>query len=230
MEAQTKGELISQIRNELRMANSDASLTNKLIWSIIQKHMEWLIKRENSKLGLLTQESIFQTYKCIDVTDAPAIDECCGIRSKCKVFRTKNKIPTLFEDTNGVIIKSVFTIDGSRDFNMITINEYMRKLENPHSKYDKSLYFFYNNGYLYFPKSTIRKVMIKGYFVDELDNSQCAVCPENDTPCISKLDTPIRIPRYLLGELMSNVLNELSQLTLKIQQDESIEKNENIRN
>lgn len=228
MQTQTKGELISQIRNELRIAHSDSRLTNKFIWSIIQKHAEWLIKRENSRLRVITQEAIFQTYKCVDVEDAPAVDECCGIKTKCKVFRTKFKVPELYEDNDGVIIKGVYTIDGSRDFSQITVNEYMRKLENPHSKYDKSLYFFYNSGYLYFPKSTIRKVMIKGYFIDEINND-CEPCSADVDPCPSYLDSPIRIPKYLLAELMQAVLNEFASLTLKIQPEENINKNETLK-
>lgn len=230
MEVQTKGELISQIRNQLRIANADSNLTNKFIWSVIRKHVQWLIKRENTKFGLISQDAIFQTYKCADVVDAPAIDECCGIRTKCKVFRTKDKVPELFEDSYGVILKSVYTIDGSQDFSQITVQEYMRKLENPHSIYDKSLYFFYNSGYLYFPKSSIRKVMIKGYFVDEITNSQCEPCGTDENPCKSFLDTPVRIPPYVVAELMHNVLMELVNVTIKLPSDESIDKNENIKN
>lgn len=221
----TKGELISQVRNQLRIANSDSRLTNRLIWSIIQKHSEWLIKRESRKLRVLNQDTIFQTIKCADVDYAPAIDDCCGVRSKCKVFRTRDKIPEVYEDDWGVIIKSVYTIDGSLEFTHITIHEYMRKLENPHSRYDKTPYFFYNNGYLYFPMSTIRKVMIKGYFTDEIVND-CEDCTDEE-PCLSMLDSPVRIPKYLLGELMDFVLKEISGITLQIEQDEQIDKNEN---
>lgn len=229
MNTKTKGELISQIRNELRLANADSRLTNKLIWSIIQKHSEWLIKRESRKLRILNQDIIFQTIKCADLDYAPVIDDCCGVRSKCKVFRTRAKLPDLYEDDWGVIIKSVFTIDGSEEFTFITIQEYMRKLESPEHIYDKSKYFYYNNGYLYFPKSSIKKVMIKGYFIDEVEN-KCETCPQDEMPCVSMLDSPVRIPAHLLGELMSHVLNELSGITLKIQSDEDINKNENRKN
>jgi hypothetical protein len=221
----TKHELISQVRNELRIANSDSRLNDRFLWSIIEKHSEWLIKRESKKLRVMTQDTIFQTLKCVDVVDAPAVDECCGIRTKCKVFRTKDKVPELYSDDMGVIIKSVYTIDGSKDFSEITINEYMRKLENPHSKYDKSSYFFYNNGYLYFPKSTIRKVMVKGYFKSEIIND-CEACPSDVDPCLPFIDTPVRIPTYLIAELLQHVLAELTSLTLKIQQEEQIDKNE----
>jgi hypothetical protein len=220
----TKGELISMIKNELKLVHADSRFTNKFIWSVIQKHADWLIKRESSKLRVLSQNTIFQTMKCVHVDDAPAVDECCGIKTRCKVFRTRIKLPNLYEDDRGVIIKSVYTIDGSKDFSEITVEEYMRKLENPHMKYDQSSYFFYNNGYLYFPKSTIRRVMVKGYFVDEIVND-CEPCPTEEA-CVSYLDSPIRIPKYIVGELLQFVLNEFAALTLKIQSDEQVDKNE----
>lgn len=223
----TKGELISQIKNELRLINADNSLTNKFIWSIITKHLNWLIKRESSKLKIMKQDTIFQTSKCVEIEAVPTVDECCAkICTKCKIYRTKEKLPELYEDGDGVIIKSVYTIDGSIDFSPIKLEEYSRKLENPHSKYDQSKYYFYNNGYLYFPKSSIIRVNVKGYFTNEIVNT----CDPEDKPCQSLLDTPTRIPKYFLGELMQAVLQELTGITLKIQPDEDINKNENRKN
>lgn len=219
----TRGELISQIKNELRINSADNRLTNRFIWSIIYKHLSWLIKRESSKLRLIRQDNIFQSLKCVDVEEAPAVDPCCGIRSKCTVHRTCEPIPKLFEDDYGIIIKSVLVVDKSDEFNLITLSEYIRKIENPHSKYDKSKYFFYDNGYLYFPKSEIRKVIIKGYFVDDVVNS----CDEDTTSCKSFLDMEARVPQYILGELMNQVLTELTKLTMQIQPDDQVDKAEN---
>lgn len=224
----TRNELISQVKNELKLNNADSRLTNKLIWSVISKHLAWLIKRESEKFRIMRLDSIFQTAKCIDVEEAPAIDDCCGVKSRCKVMRTKEKLPKIYEDSDGILIKSVFTIDGSKDFAGIKITDYMRKLENPHSKYDKGSYYFYNNGYLYFPKSKVRKVMVKAYFADDVTAS-CG-CDDVEVPCTSNLEFQANVPEYLLGELMNQVLLELSGVTLKIQEDEQIDKNENRKN
>jgi hypothetical protein len=225
----TRGELISQVKNQLRLVNADVTLSNRFIWSLIEKHLMWLIKRENSKLDLFGLNDIFQTYKCVDVIDAPAIDECCGLRSKCTVHRTAEKLPQIYEDGDGVMIKSVYSIDGSVDFTNISIHEYMRKLENPTTrKYDKGRYYFYSGGYLYFPKQNIKKVMVKAYFTEEVNNNCCKTCEDNDGNCISKFDQKIRIPDYIVGELMAQVINDLT-ITIKIPQDQMINKNENLK-
>lgn len=226
----TISELISQVRNGLKTLNADSRMTDKFIWSIINKHARWLIKREGNKVGALySMDYLFQTLKCVLVEEVPTIDDACGVKNRCTVFRTKIKLPKLYEGSDGAIIKSVFTIDGSQEFSQISVQEYMRKLENPHTvKYDKAKYFFFNNGYLYFPKSSIRMVMIKGYFEDEINGKslcECGDCIEET--CSSKLEEQFRVPDYLMGELMNQVLNELGNITRKLQEDVDINKNEN---
>lgn len=221
----TKGLFISQARNQLRMINADYKLPNRFIWSIIDKHLRWLINEDSNKLRLVRNNTIFQTWKCVDVIPAPTIDDCCGVASRCTVQRTAIKAPDLYEDTNGVIVKSVFSIDGSTDFKQITVQEYMRKLENPNSKYDKSNYFYYNNGWFYFPNSSIRKVMIKGHFINDI--SEFNQCDGIDIdPCRTRLDDNLNFPSYILGRLMDFVIKDLS-MTRQIPDDPQINKIEN---
>jgi hypothetical protein len=227
----TNGELISQIRNQLKDVSADSKLTDKFIYSIMKKHAKWLIKREANKLQIMRFDYLFQTLKCVDVEQAPAIDDCCGIKGKCRISRTVHKVPRLFEDIDGVIIRSVFSIDGSVEYTPITIQEYMRKLENPHSKYDKSIYYYFNNGYLYFPKDYVKKIMIKGYFEDDIrKNNSCVKCEDEDPACISKLDQEFRLPEHLNGELMNFVIQDIANVTMKLQADEDINKNDNRKN
>lgn len=220
-----KRELISQVKNQLRMVNADYKISNKFIWLIIDKHVRWLIKREGEKMRLVKNQFLFQTLKCVEVEEAPAIDDCCGIRSRCTVQRTKHKLPKLYEDGYGVVIKSVYSLDGSQEFQPISIQQYIRKLENPNSKYDKALYYYYNNGWLYFPKSKIKMVMVKGYFEEDIAKyNHC--CDDYDIdPCKTKLDEQLNLPDYLLGELLEHVIKDLI-VTKQVQPDEAINKNE----
>jgi len=233
---QTRGGLISQVRTQFKELNADSSLTDRQIWSVIDKHARWLISREAKNLQLMSYDTIFQTFKCAEVEDAPAIDDCCGVRSKCLVKRTKDKLPDMYEGEDGVLIKTVFTIDGSKEFVPIKIQEYMRKLENPDSRFDRSLYVYFNNGYLYFPKvntidksivnqTHLRKVMIKAMFIDEVVNP----CDKDSPPCISAFDMKIRFPKKLEGEIMSHVFQEFG-IYKQVPNDAQIDKNENRKN
>lgn len=221
----TVGEQISEIRNELKMVNADYKISNRFIWSIVNKHLRWMIPREFNKLNLLRYDTLFQTLKCVEVAEAPAIDNCCGVKNACTVFRTKEKLPAMFEGPSGVIIKSVFTIDGGEDFSRINVPQYLRKLERADSKFDKDRYCYYNSGYLYFPKSKIRSVMIKAYF--EEDISYLNICDDEDIDhCKSRLDEDARIPDGIRGELLKFVLADLAP-TRQIRNDDQIDKNEN---
>lgn len=219
-------ELISEARQLARELNADSRLSNKAIWSIIDKARLWIIRRESDKMKLIRHESLFQTIKCVLVEEAPVIDPCCGIRSRCKIFRTRIKLPELFEDVEGVIIKAVFSIDGSTEFTPIKISEYTRKLDSPENKYDKGEYYFYNNGYLYFPKNPIRMVMVKGYFKHEVEtNGDCQEC--KDKPCKSRLEEEAYLPDDLRGELMEYVKKDL-MMYKQIRPDIDINKKEEV--
>lgn len=205
------------------MVNADIKVTKRFIWSIIDKHARWLIKRESSKLRLMKLDYLFQTLKCVDVIEVPSTDECCGIKTRCKIWRTREKVPHVYTDEDGVIFKAVYTIDGSEEFTPIKIQEFMRKTENPHSKYDKGRYYYYNNGYLYFPNTPIKMVQVKGYFIDEVIN-ECKI-EDHHKKCMSNIDKPLRIPTSLVGELMEHVVNDLINLR-KVPADVKIDKNE----
>lgn len=223
MEVPLIGQLISQARTRLKMVNADVKVSKRFIWSIIDKHARWLIKRESSKLKLMKMDYLFQTLKCVDVIEVPSSDECCGVRTKCKVWRTREKVPEVYTDDDGVIFKAVYTVDGSEEFIPIKLQEFMRKTENPHSKYDKGRYYYYNNGYLYFPNSHIKMVQVKGYFMNEIIN-ECK--PEDHSKkCMSNMDKRLRVPEGILGELMDHVHNDLVALK-QAPADVRIDKNE----
>lgn len=223
MEIPVVGQVISQLRNQLRIVNADSKVTRRFVWSLIDKHAKWLIKREASKLRIMKMGYLFQTLKCVEVIEVPASDECCGLKTKCKIWRTRYKIPDVYNDEDGIILKAVYSIDGSEEFTPIKLQEFMRKLENPHSRYDKSRYYYFNNGYLYFPNTPIKMVQVKGYFIDEVIN-ECR--PEDaDKKCMSHLEKKFRFPDYLMGELTDHVMQDLINQK-KVPPDTTINKEE----
>jgi len=221
----TRGQQIAKARQFIKETNADSRMTDRFIWSIIDPHIRWMIKRESGNLKIMHYDTIFQTLKGVPVEQVSTIDECIDVKTKCTIYRTVFKLPSIYEDEDGVIIKSVFSIDGSNDFIPIKINEYMRKLEDPNSKYDKSKYYFYNNGYLYFPNHRIDKVMIKALFEYDLENI-CSTCPAPSFSCKSFSEHQVYFPDKLEGELWSYVEKDLIAYK-QIPTDEQIDKNEN---
>lgn len=234
----TVREAISITKKLFREVNADSRLPNKMAYSLLLKHSRWLVQQESEKMKLSKQNKFFQTIKYIDVIEAPAVDPYCGIKSNCKVYRTADRLPTLFEDTGGVIIRVVTSIDNSEEINWITIAEWKRKIDNPWIK-KLGRYVFYSDGYLYFPvdpkikaPDVWRKVNIDGAF--ETDVSYMNMC--DNTPdgidqtkrCIPFMDGNFMIPVHLEGRLFDAVIKDIGGIYEKThEKSNSINKDDN---
>lgn len=214
---------ISNVRTDLKKYDADTHLTNKQIYTILNKHAIWLVKRDSDAFRILRMNFLYQDYKCAEVIDVPTIDECCGITTKCTVKRTKNPIPKLYEDSLGALIKSVTSIDGSTELTLSTEEDYPKRKNNPWSKGKGSKYFFYKNGYLYgdLPK----KINVKGLFPEFIGNLNCEDCPK-PVECKRFMDQEWYVPGYLEAQIIDFTVKELAP-QVSIPTQEKIDKNEN---
>ena len=152
-------EAIHRVKRLFREINSDSRLSDRTVYSLLSNHSKWLIYRESEKFTLLKLDKLFQPLNCIDVIEAPLIDPCCGIRNQCTIFRTKDKLPDMFEDSYGGIIRSVTAIDNQTSLTLIKPSEWERKQKNPWINKDKkNSFYFYSDGHLYFPNGFWKKV------------------------------------------------------------------------
>lgn len=214
-------EYISQVKKLVKETNPDSRLTNKAVYSLLTKHARWLIRREANALKLTRFQDLYQIIDCVEVVEAPAIDPCCGISTLCTVYRTKDPLPELYEDSAGVLIQNVFSIDGSQEYTFTTAASVLRKLKSPYTRLQPAIYVYYHNRHLYFT-SMIRMVKVNGLFVTRV------VSPCNpDTTCIPFMDTPFFLPSYLEGELVANTVKELVQTYKQLPDDNNTNANPN---
>lgn len=223
----TVNEAISQVKNALRLVHADRRLTVKYIYSVLDKHTAWIIKRESDKMQLIKTDHIWQTLPCVETMEVPTTDPCCKYTSKCKILRTKNKIPSTYEDSWGIVLKHVSSIDNTHDLHPIKLSEWTRKLENANFKYDKTLYYFYRDGYLYFPNMQWKLVSITGFFKENIAKyNDCE--DDSDVKCMSFLDTEWRVPPHLQHFVIDATLKELTSTFMAVNpaQETNINKNE----
>lgn len=225
-------EAVHRVKRLLREINADSRLSDRTVYSTLSNHAKWLIYRESEKLKLVKNDAIFQHLKCVEVIKAPLIDPCCGIKNLCTVYRTKYKLPELFEDSFGVIIKNVTTIDSKISLTQIKPNEWERKQSNPWiSKDKKNKFYFYSDGYLYFPNGSWKMVEVPGlYRFDISDINLCdnkLTCEDESKVCKRFLDSNFIIPDYLESQMFDAVLKDLSNTYKKIpEQSANINKND----
>lgn len=221
---------ISQVRKGLRENDADSRMSNKFIYAIIKKHAADIIRQRSDAFRILKQQSFYQTINSIIVEEAPTIDPCCGIRSLCTVYRTRDKLPEMYEDSLGAIIKNVWVVDGSFELQPVTIDAWPRKANNPWGKNGamKDVYYFYNDGYLYFPMSTWRLVKVRAFFQEDISKlNECDGCGNNPTlVCQPYMDNRFFLPPDLWKFVAERVLEELLKTYKQIQPDELINKDE----
>lgn len=226
----TKRQAIETLRQELRERTADSKLSNQFLYNELLKQAKWLVKREVSGGRIYTNNSFFQTIGCMDVIEVPAIDECCPIKTNCKIYRTKNKLPEAWVDNDGAVIRSISSVDGSTDFFYTTSTSWSSKSKDPYQKMGKIKYAFFEDNYLWFPVNNPHKISISGYFVDELhDTDMCSECREK-VDCVRFLDSKFMVPAWLEAEMYAKALQQIASITMRMQEDEQIDKNTNRKN
>lgn len=218
----TKRQLLDSLRDKLRERNADSNYTNQFLYQTLLEQAKWLIKREINSGRIYKNVAFFQTLLCQDVIETSLIDPCCPIKTNCKIFRTKCKLPDFWLDEDGPIIKSVTSVDGSTTWEMTTPTTWQSIRIDPYQKKSSQMYTFYTDGYLWFPDHNPHKINILGFWTDDIsDLNGCAPIKE----CVRFLDTKFTIPDWLEAEMISKSLEILAGVSKRMPEDEQIDKN-----
>lgn len=212
----------------LKAVNGDSRLTNKYVYSVLRVNRDTLLKQVDSKFQLMKLGYLFQTWKCVDLEPVSTIDECCGIKTNCTIYRTRKKLPYVIAASWGPIFKKVSSLDGFTEFFYTTAAEWNRRQEDTNSKYDKTLYYIWSDGYLYFPNIEWKKVKIEALFEEDIEKYND--CEGNQDECKTFLDNTFRIPKELMKACLDMTAMVLMNEYEKLQSDEQIDKNETRKN
>ncbi len=217
----TKREILQLFRKELQERNADSTFTNKDLYDELMKHGKWLIKREINSGRIYKNTKFFQTLGCQRVIEVPAIDECCPVKTDCKIYRTECKIPDAWLDEDGPIIKNVTSVDNSMSFQATSITSWQNKKIDPYQKKSKTMYTFFSDGYLWFPEHNPHFINVLGFWMDDVSNIGC----NKSKDCLRFLDTKFMVPDWLHAEMMAKAAEMLAGVTKRMQEDEQIDKN-----
>ena len=202
-------ESISRIRNVFKLVNEDAFLTDRFIYSLLIKYSKALIRRQDVENKLMQYDSLFETLPYVELIEVDRIEaDCARIKTGCKIMRTKKKLPKLMSGSNGPIFRTIAPIDGSDVFQQCLTAVYVAMTQSTNFKYNKCHYFWFKNGYLYFPDIIWDAVSIEAMFEEPVD----AFCNENDEDCTLAQDRNLTVPDYLLTEIEQLTQQELMTL------------------
>jgi hypothetical protein len=202
----TIGDVISRIRSQVKGVRQDALLTDRVIYSFVNKHAKWLMKREDSRNKLMAYSGVLQVLDLVELIEVDKVEACCtGISSDCTIKRTKKKMPIFMQGYWGPLIRTVSSLDGSEELQPTVPSSYTAMSKSKNFKYNKAKYFWYLNDYIYFPNLEWDAVRIEGIFEDDISEFTC----EEDS-CIVRSSQSFNVPDYLLGELESKVFQDLA--------------------
>lgn len=202
------GNILSRIRNQIKASRQDGFITDRVIYSFVLKNAQWLMKREDSKSRLLGFASVVQTLDFVELEEVDKVTaSCTGIKSDVMIKRTKEKMPTFMQGYWGPLIRTIASIDGSEELQPILPSTYIKMANSKNFKYNKTLYFWFLDDYIYFPNLEWDAVRIEGIFQDDV---QAFTCKDDD--CMIRSDQPFNVPDYLFGELEAAVLKDMGAM------------------
>ena len=201
------GELISQIRNQTKTVSQDnLYVSDRMVFSLIKKHASLFLYREDANMKLTGMRFLYTTLymELIEVDKVEA--NCMGLRSSCTIKRTKNKLPVAMKGYTTPLFGEVSSVDQSQFLQMTTAAAYVRKMNASDARYNKTLYFWYMNGYLYFANIEWDAIRIEMILEEDVD--ECGLPDE----CTDAQLSDIFIPAHLMSTIANEVVRDLGVL------------------
>jgi hypothetical protein len=134
------------------------------------------------------------------------------------VKRTKDKIPGVMDSSYGPLFRTVASVDDSTQVYKTEPALYNSMAKTSGYKYNKQKYYWYLNGYLYFPNVNWDAVSVEGIFEQDLSPYTCDV--QGD--CVKRQDQALIVPDYLFSQIEAQVYNDL-RFSMAIPSDSAID-------
>lgn len=201
----TVGDSISRVRNLIKAVKEDPFITDRFLYSLITKYAKLLIKRQDNENKIMRFQSLFETIPCLELIEVDKVEACCtGIKTGCTIRRTKDKLPDVLEGSYGPLFRSITSLDRSIEVYRTYPSIYTGIANSTNSRYNKTKYYWYLDGYLYFPNIDWDGILIEGLWTASVDYLKC-----DGDECELKQNHLVHIPEYLFAEVEQLVLKDL---------------------
>jgi len=199
---------ISRVRNVVKGVKEDAFLTDRFLYSLILKYAKLLIRRQDNESKIMRFQSLFEVLPCVELIEVDKKEACCsGIKSDCKIMRTKDRLPTLLEGSWGPLFRTVSSIDGSIEMFPTYPSTYSALTQSSNFKYNKNIYYWYLNGYIYVPNAIWEAIKIEGLWDESIAMYTC-----DGNVCAPRQSEQVHVPEYLFAEIEQMALKDLGML------------------
>lgn len=202
----TIGDIIARVKNPIKHSAQKAYLTDRSLYSIIKKYAALIMRRQDSLNRIMKFNGVFQPLDFFELEEIDKIEaQCHCIESGCTFRRTKHKVPAMMEGYWGPLIREITSIDGSTEI-IPTYPRTFEKIVNQKTyKYNKNKYYWFLNGYLYFPNIDWDAIRIVGVWDEDISIYTC----DTKDNCISMQDRQFNVPEFMFAEIEQLVWKDL---------------------
>jgi hypothetical protein len=211
----TIAEAISRVRNGIKAVDADSFITDRLIYSNLLKYAKMFIKRQDGQTTQAKFNSLYKRIPCIDLIEVDKVAACCEVQSGVKIKRSKEKLPSILEGSNGPLLRTVASIDGSVEVFRTTPQLYTSLQKTSGFKYNKKKYYWLLDGYLFIPNVEWDSAQIDGIFEGSISGLTC------DDECQSVQSQYLNIPPDLFAQIEQQVINDFMR-SMQINTDTAV--------
>ena len=211
----TVGEAVSRVRNIIKAVDMDDFITDRTIYSLIMKYAAMYIKRQSAQGTGSKFSSLFVRLPCLELIDVDRVEACCDPKSGVLIKRTKDKVPNIMEGPQGPLLRSVASIDGYTEATRTTPTLYNSMSKTSSFKYNKNVYYWILDNYIYLPTIEWDSISVEGIFDAGIAGLAC------DDPCVQRQDQLLGIPPELFAEIEQQVVADFFK-SAQIPQDQFI--------
>lgn len=222
---ETKGDTISRVRGLVKGEKVDAFLTDRFLYSLVLTCAKVFIKRMDDQNKLGRYNSLFQKLPGVLMEDISPIEAGCIDIDTCYTFkRTKDKLPAILEGSYGPIIRSVTSIDGSKDTIRTQAKLYTKMTHSSTFKYNKNIYYWILDERIIFPNAEWPVIDIDAMWEVDIEEYRC----DASNCCVSRRDEKTNIPDSLFSDIEEMVRQKLLNL-MQIPADNKADNQSNLR-
>mgnify|MGYP001177582557 CR=1 FL=1 len=200
----TIGEAISRLRGSLKATSQDAFITDRYLYSLILKYAQMLMRRQDHANKLMKFSAIWQTLPHVELIEVDKLEAgCTGLTSGHTIKRSKHKLPTFMQGYWGPLVRTVSSLDGSVEIQPTSPGSYVSMAKTTTFKYNNTKYYWFVDGYLYFPNIDWDGIKLEGVFEGDTSTWTCA--EEDD--CVPRYLQKLYVPEFLFAEIENQILN-----------------------
>ena len=200
----TIGEAIGRIRSLMKANSDDAFVTDRYIYSLILNYAQVLMRRQDSLNKLMRFNSIWKTLPYVKLITLDKTESACfNVSTGSFIKRTEERLPDMVDGYWGPLIRAVTSLDGNIEYQSTQPGTYTSISKTTSFKYNNKKYFWFLDGYLYFPNSSTNAVKVEAVFNDDISLWRC------EDKCVPMYKQDFSIPKFLFAEIENQVLSSM---------------------